>query len=291
MPTFDTPSSITLSLELGVGDVRIDATDRRDTNVEVRPGDPSKKEDVAAAQRTTVEFANGTLLIRAPKGWTQWMPWGGRESIDVHVELPAGSAVNGSAGVAALRCTGRIGSCSYRTGVGDVSLEGAGAVDVKTGAGEVTADRVDGRTDVRTAGRVRIGRIDGDAAVRNSNGDTWIGEVTGEARVNASNGAITIDHARAGVVAKTANGSVSLGEVARGAVVAQSALGNVEVGVAAGVPAWLELETKFGQVRNSLDDAERPEAGEPAVEIRAYTSMGDIVIRRAVAAGSEGGAR
>ena len=43
MPTFDTPEPITVTLELGVGDVRITASDRADTVVEVRPSDPAKE--------------------------------------------------------------------------------------------------------------------------------------------------------------------------------------------------------------------------------------------------------
>jgi hypothetical protein len=280
MPTFDTPEPISVTLELGVADTQVAATDRRDTVVDVRPSDPSKKSDVDAARQTRVEFENGVLLVRSPKGWRQWRPGGGTESIDVRIELPSGSTIRGGAGVGALRCTGRIGECHYRTGVGDVVLEQAGALELKAGAGAVTVDEVAGAADVKTAGDVRIGRIEGTASIKNSNGDTWIGEVTGDARVRAANGAIAVDVARAGVAAKTANGNVRLDEVARGPVVAQSAMGAVDIGVREGVPAWLDLETKFGTVHNDLDAAERPQAGEEAVEVRAHTSMGDITIHR-----------
>jgi DUF4097 and DUF4098 domain-containing protein YvlB len=283
MPTFDTPEPISLTLELGLGDVRIVASDRDDTVVDVRPSDPAKKSDVTAASQTRVEYSGGGLLVKAPKGWRQWTLWGGHESIDVRIELPAGSGVHGVAGVAALRCTGRIGECRYRTGVGDITLEQTGPVELKAGAGDVTVDAIAGRAEIRTAGAVRIGRIDGSAVIKNSNGDTWIGEITGEARVNAANGAISVDLAHRDVAAKTANGNVRLDEVARGPVVAQSAFGAVEVGVRDGVAAWLDLETKFGHVQNDLDDAERPEPGEDAVEVHAHTSMGNITIHRAFA--------
>src|SRR4029077_173201 len=121
-----------------IADVRVAATDRRDAVVDVQPSDPSSKADVAAARQTRVEFANGVLLIKSPKGWRQWAPRGGNESIDVRIELPSGSAVRGVAGVGALRCTGRIGACHYRTGVGEVVLEQTGALELKAGAGDVT---------------------------------------------------------------------------------------------------------------------------------------------------------
>ena len=69
MPSFDTPGPILVTLEIGVGDVRIAASDRSDTNVVVRPSNPTRKSDLAAAEQTRVEFSDGRLLIKAPKGW------------------------------------------------------------------------------------------------------------------------------------------------------------------------------------------------------------------------------
>jgi Putative adhesin len=287
MTTFDTPEPISVTVELGVGDIRMAASDRTDTVVDVSPSDPDKKGDVSAAEQTRVEFANGKLLVKAPRGWRQWTPWGGVESVDVQIELPSGSRVWGRGGVAALRCTGRIGSCRYRTGVGDIRLDQAGQVELKTGAGEITVDRIDGTAEVTTgSGAIGIARVDGRAVVRNGNGDTWIGEVGGDGRVNAGNGTISIDLAHATVAAKTANGDIRLGEVERGAVVAYSAFGTVEVGVRDGVAAWLDLDTKFGRVQNDLESAERPGPGEEATEVHARTSHGDITIHRSVASGT-----
>src|ERR1017187_348200 len=101
MPTFDTPEPISVTVELGVGDLRIVAADRSDTIAEARPSDAAKQSDVAAAEHPRVELDGGRLLIKAPKGWRQWTVRGGGESIDVEVALPAGSAVRVEAGVAA----------------------------------------------------------------------------------------------------------------------------------------------------------------------------------------------
>jgi hypothetical protein len=40
-------------------------------------------------------------------------------------------------------------------------------------------------------------------------------------------------------------------------------------------------------VRNELDEADRPEPGEDAVEVRAQTSFGDVTVGRFVALGAE----
>lgn len=289
MPTFDTPEPISVSLEVGVGDIRIDATDRADTIVEVRPSDPTKKADVAAAEQTRVEYLNGHLIVSAPTGWRQWMPHRGGESIDVSIALPAGSVFRAEVGVASLRCSGRLGECRCKVGVGDISLDEVGSVELKTGAGDIAIERAAGRTEVVTgSGAIRIGFIDGTTVVKNGNGDTWIGEVTGEARVSAGNGAIAIDAVREGVVAKSAKGDVRLGEVARGAIIAQSAFGALEVGIQDGVAAWLDLHTRFGHVQNDLEASGNPDPGEDTVEVHANTSFGDITIRRSIASHAEG---
>jgi hypothetical protein len=284
MPTFDTPEPISVTVELGVGDLRIVASDRTDTMVEVRPSDPAKKADVTAAEQTRVEYAGGRLLIKAPKNWRQYTFRGGGESIDVQVELPAGSQLRGETGVAALQCRGRLGECRYKTGIGDIQLDQAGAVQLRTGVGDITVERAGGDAELTTgSGSVRIDGIDGTAVVKNSNGDTWIGRVTGDLRVNAANGRISVDQASATVAAKSANGDVRLGEVAHGAVLAQTAFGKVEIGIRDGAAAWLDLNTRYGTVRNDLEAAERPGPGEDAVEVRARTSFGDITIHRSSA--------
>ena len=284
MPTFDTPEPISVTVEFGVGDLRIVASDRTDTMVEVRPSDPAKKADVTAAEQTRVEYTGGTLLIKAPKNWRQYTFRGGGESVDVQVELPAGSQLRGETGVAALRCRGRLGDCRYKTGIGDIQLERAGAVQLRTGVGDITVERAGGDAELTTgSGSLRIDGIDGTAVVKNSNGDTWIGRVTGDLRVNAANGRISVDQASGAVTAKSANGDVRLGEVAHGAVLAQTAFGKVEIGILDGAAAWLDLNTRYGTVRNDLEAAERPRPGEDAVEVRARTAFGDITIHRSSA--------
>jgi Putative adhesin len=281
MPTFDTPEPISVTVDLGVGDIRVAASDRTDTTVEVRPSNPGKKADVTAAEQTRVEYANGRLLIKAPKGWRQWAPWGGHESVDVQITVPAGSQLRADAGLSAVRCTGRLGDVRVKTGLGDIQLDQAGPVQVSTGGGDVTADHVAGHAEISTStGRVQVGTIDGTAVIKKSNGDTWIGEVTGDLRVVTSNGDITAEAANASVVAKTANGDVRLGEVARGAIVAQTGHGDLHVGIRNGVAAWLDLDTHYGHVHNGLESAGPPAAGDDTVEVRARSSYGDITIHR-----------
>ena len=69
-------------------------------------------------------------------------------------------------------------------------------------------------------------------------------------------------------------------QVVRGSVVLGTAAGDLDVGIAAGTAAWLELNTGFGHMRNLLENATRPEGAAETVEVRGRTSYGDITVHR-----------
>jgi len=280
MPVFDTPEPITATIELVVGDLRITARDRPDTAVEVRPSDPGTELDVRAAEQTRVEYADGRLLVKVPKQRGLGL-FGKAGSVDVEIELPAGSRLHAQTGVAAVSGTGPLGECWIRTGVGDIRLDRTGPVDLKTGGGSVAVLGITGNALIATGtGDVRVGAVDGDALLKNSDGDTWVGPVTGELRVKASNGDILVGRAAAGVTATSSAGSIRVDEAAGGTVSLKTSMGQVEVGIPAGTPAHLDLHTQFGNVLNRLGASEAPPAGDRTVQVRARTSYGDIVIRR-----------
>ncbi len=274
MPIYNTPQPISVTVELGVADLQIVASDRDDTVVDIQPSDPAKPADVAAATQTRVDYASGALRIKAPKGWKRYTFRGGGESIDVRIELPTGSQLHGTAALAALHSSGTMGDCHYKTGGGDITMEQiAGAADLTSGIGAI-----------------RVERIGGSATIKNGNGDTRIGEVVGDVQVKSANGRIVVDEAHAAVSARTANGDIHLDEVARGVTVAETACGKVDIAVRAGVAAWLDLHTGFGHVQNMLDAGEQPGPSEATVDVRARSSFGDITVRRADIAATGRGA-
>jgi len=280
MPTFDTPEPISAVVELSVGDVRITASDRDDTVVEIRPSDNSREPDVRAAEQTRVEYSAGRLLVKGPR---QRGPNLFREPglIDVMIDLPAGSQLYGDAAVAAFHCAGRLGECRIKTSTGDIQLEHTGPLEVSTGAGAIVVDRVAGPAEVSTgSGRLRLREIDGTAVIKNSNGDSWVGGVGGDLRVNAANGSISVDHANADVNASTANGDVRIGAVTRGSASLKTSFGEIEVGISAGSAARLDVHTQFGRIQNQMDAADGPGPSDQTVDVSARTSYGDIVIRR-----------
>ncbi|HEY3608934.1 MAG TPA: DUF4097 family beta strand repeat-containing protein [Pseudonocardiaceae bacterium] len=280
MPNFETPEPISVTFELGVGDVRITASDRTDTTVDVRPSDESDESDVQAAQRVRVDYANGVLHITGPKARAFDFSRKTR-SVDVSIELPSGSQVSADMQLGDFRCAGRLGECRLKTSAGNLRLERTGPLRLDSGAGHITVDGAAGDAEIYTGnGKVRVGEVEGTAVVKSSNGDIMIEAVTGDARVRTANGEISIDRAGAGVDAKTSNGSIRVGEVVRGSVVLGTAAGDLEIGIAEGTAAWLEVNTGFGHVRNQLDNASRPDEADETVEVRGRTSYGDITIRR-----------
>ncbi|MDF3307996.1 DUF4097 family beta strand repeat-containing protein [Rhodococcus sp. T2V] len=280
MPNFATPEPISVTLGLGVGNVWITASDRTDTVVDVHPSDDSDESDVQAAQQVRIDYADGVLQVTGPKARALDFSRKTR-SVNVSIELPSGSRVSGSVQVGNLSGTGRLGECTFKTSAGNVRLERTGSLRVNTAAGDVTADGVAGNAEIRTgSGKVRIGETAGTVVVKNSNGDTTIAAVTGDVRVRSANGAISVDRAGASVEAKTANGSIRIAEVAHGSVEVGTAMGDLEIGIAEGTAARLDVKSKFGRVHNALDDITRPAASDKTAEVRAHTAFGGITIRR-----------
>jgi DUF4097 and DUF4098 domain-containing protein YvlB len=281
MPVFDTPEPIAVQVDLPVGDAWITATDRADTVVEVRPRNASNKSDVSAADQTTVEYVAGRLMIRAPKSWRRYSFVSAGPSVDVLIEVPSGSSVQAEASWAAFRCEGRLGECRFKTG-GTIRLDQTGALDIDTSHGEVVVQRVAGSARVTSSsGKVRLGEVDGTTEIKNSSGDCWIGQSTGDVRASTAYGDITVDRALASVTARTAHGSVRIGDAARGSIDLQTSYGGIEVGIRRGTAAWLDLSSRNGRVHNALDTTDEPAQDDDIVEVRASTSWGDIMIRRA----------
>ena len=278
MPTFSTPEPIQAVVEFAVGEARISASDRDDTVVEVRPSDENHNADVQAAERTRVEFVAGRLEVKGPK---QRSPFGKPGSIDVTVALPTGSRLSGTAGVGTFRSEGQLGNSRLGTGAGDILLAGTGTLDANSGVGAVIVEEVGGAADISTGtGRIRLGAVHGNAEIKNSNGDIWVGEVRGDLRVKSANGSVDVDRAQAGVEATTANGALRVGGLTKGSASLKTALGEVEIGIADGTAAQLDVHTTLGTVRNQMEATDRPGPADQVVEVRARTGYGDITIRR-----------
>jgi DUF4097 and DUF4098 domain-containing protein YvlB len=280
MPIFNTPEPISATIELASGDVRITASQRDDTVVDVRPSDESHEPDRLAAEQARVEYAAGRLLVKTPRQRGLGL-FGKPGSVEVTIGLPAGSQVRGQTAVGTFSCVGQLGECRVKIEAGQIQVDHASEIELSTGFGPITVGRVDGSAEVSTgSGKVRVGEVGGSAVIKNSNGDTWVGQIAGGLRVRAANGDICVEHAQAGVTASTACGDVRVGAAVSGAASLKTACGEIEVGIPPGTAALLDVHTSFGRVLNRLDAADQPEASDDRIDLRARTSAGDILIRR-----------
>ncbi|MFJ9824341.1 DUF4097 family beta strand repeat-containing protein [Streptomyces sp. NPDC101160] len=278
MPSYDTPQPITAILEFDLGHVRIIASERTDTVVEVLPSNGADDNDIKTVQQTKVTYANGTLTLKGPKKRSVFGKVG---SIDVTVELPAGSHLQANSPMGDYVSTGPLGECRVKTSVGDIRLDLTGVANLRTGLGDIRVGRMAGSAEIHGSGRIDIGAIEGAATVKNGTGETAIGTITGDLKVNTSMGPVTVGVAEASVDVRSSHGSIQVKEVTRGRVELQTSIGGVEIGIRESTAAWLDVSSRVGTVRNFLGAAEGPGSADDTVEIHARTQAGDIVIRRA----------
>jgi DUF4097 and DUF4098 domain-containing protein YvlB len=197
-----------------------------------------RAEEFAAATR--VEYEHGTLSVTAPDR----LGLRTGASLDVTVEVPAGSSCEIVTASADVRCSGELRSLAIRTASGDIA-----------------ADRVNGPVEVRTA-----------------SGDVRLGEV-GELRVETATGDVQVGTAAGDVCVRTASGDVKVGSVAVGRTDITSASGDVDVDVAAGTGVYLDLSTLSGNATSDL--AASADGHRAAVTLRCRTISGDVRVGRA----------
>ncbi|ROO90022.1 putative adhesin [Actinocorallia herbida] len=174
MQKFATPAPITAVLNVPAGRVRLIAADRTDTVVEVLPADATKTRDVKAAEQTTVAYTDGVLRIEGPAAKNQLL--GAPGSIEVTVQLPAGSSAEGKAAATELRAVGRLG---------DIAFDGA--------YHHIKIDEATRITLTATDGHIEIGRLTGPADLTTQRGNITITEATtGKVALTTQAGDITI---------------------------------------------------------------------------------------------------
>jgi DUF4097 and DUF4098 domain-containing protein YvlB len=178
MQKFDTPAPISAVLDIPAGRVQFIAADRADTAVEVLPADASKGRDVKVAKQTKVEYSDGVLRIEASAG-TQFL--GPSGSIDVTVQLPAGSRVEAKVASAEFRTVGRLGDVAFEGAHGSVNLDEAASARLTLLAGDVSVGRLGGPAEISTSkGDIRIAEAAGGTVVlRTDAGDVSVGAAAG----------------------------------------------------------------------------------------------------------------
>jgi DUF4097 and DUF4098 domain-containing protein YvlB len=219
MQKFTTPAPITTVLDIPAGRIRFTGSERAETTVSVRPADPALRRDVKLAEQAEIDFRDGVLRIKASASKQYFGPSG---TIEVVVELPAGSSVSAKAASTELHSTGRLGEVTVESAQGDITLEEASGLRLTTQSGDIS-----------------VGRLTGPAGITTSKGDIRIAEaVSGTVELSTQAGSVSIGVA-AGVSASLDAGT-SHGRI-RNAL--QNASGTPEVVIQA-TTAYGDIEAR-----------------------------------------------
>ncbi|HKI41533.1 MAG TPA: DUF4097 family beta strand repeat-containing protein [Mycobacterium sp.] len=182
MQKFDTPAPISAVLDIPAGRVQFLAADRTDTAVEVLPANASKGRDVMAAEQTEIEYADGVLRIETSAKNQYLGPSG---SIEVTVQLPAGSRVEAKAAGAEFRSVGRLGDVAFEGAYRQIKIDEAASVRLTAIDGDVEVGRLNGPAEISTArGDIRIiEAVRGTVVLRTQSGDISVAAAAGVSAV------------------------------------------------------------------------------------------------------------
>ncbi|MFJ4472892.1 DUF4097 family beta strand repeat-containing protein [Streptomyces sp. NPDC089424] len=205
MQQFATPAPVSVVLDIPAGHIRFIAADRTDTRVEVLPADAARSRDVKAAEQTEVTYGDGVLRIEAPEAKNRIL--GSSGSVEVTVQLPAGSRVEAKAAAGEFRGVGRLGEVAFEGAQGAVKLDEAASARLTLQAGDITVGRLNGPGEIRTQqGDIGVTEaVRGTVTLRTEHGDITVGAAPG---VSASLDAGT-SHGRISNALKNADGAAA----------------------------------------------------------------------------------
>jgi len=269
--TFDTPDPVRLYVELGRGEVRVDATETTTTQV-IATG--------AHSDEVEVEQDGRQISVIGPK---QRGLFGGSDpEITISITVPRGSELYTKTGSADQRITGTLALAKAKSGSGDIHLDTVtGHTVVDTGSGDVTVN--DAGADLRIksgSGDIGVASVAGTTGISTGSGDVTVGATSSEAVLKSGSGDLRVGQSHGDLSLSTASGDLVVDTHHRGGVVAKNASGDIRIGIPAGVPVWTDVSTVTGRIGSDLAGAGQPTGGEDYIEVRAKTVSGDVVLKQ-----------
>lgn len=259
--TFPAPGAVTLEISIGAGDVRVRER-AGEVNLLVTGEQDPDQVRVESSQQP-----DGSLLVsiteRRRGGLSGWKR---RKGLDITVDTPAQTTLDVDGGAVDLRSTGQVAALRYASGSGNARLDDvAHDVVVKGASGDVRVRHVGGQLRVHLAsGDVSADSVAMGATVRTASGDIGLGDLAGESSITSLSGDVVVHRAEPR--------SLSV----------QAVSGDVEVGIAPGVTAVLDVSSLSGETRSELDVSSAPATGDaPPLDVKVNTVSGDVRIRRA----------
>ncbi|MDQ0909738.1 hypothetical protein QFZ22_005723 [Streptomyces canus] len=180
MQKFETPAPVSAVLDIPAGRIQFIAADRADTTVEVLPANVAKSRDVKAAEEIEVVYGDdGVLRIEAPAAKNRTL--GNSGSVEVTVQLPAGSGIEAKTAAAELRAVGRLGDIAFEGAYRQIKIDEAASLRLTAVDGDVEVGRLGGPAQISTArGDIRITEaMSGTVVLRTESGDISVGAAAG----------------------------------------------------------------------------------------------------------------
>jgi len=258
-----------LRIEIGSGLVEIVPADGTETMVSLEV-DSGTEDDVLVAVR------DGELIVEGPRNVRR-----GPE-IQIRIATPATLDARIKTGSGDISSRAPLGAARLSTGSGDVRIGRVeGDLAVNTGSGDVRAEHVVGAVRASTgSGSIDIAEAGDAVGLSTGSGDVRIGDVAGPASVKVGSGDITIERIRDHSVATSGSGDVKVELADAPSIRAETARGDVHIGVPDGVPTYLDLKTVTGRIRCELESGDKPAEGERTLMLRARTVSGDITVSK-----------
>jgi DUF4097 and DUF4098 domain-containing protein YvlB len=285
----DASATGTVEVQMNSGSVRVTGWSRSEVQV---TGTLSRTGD-----RVEMDAGGRTLEVRVSNGR------GGRGgAANLEVRIPAGSTLELVAGSAPIHVSGVTGSVKAVSGSGPVTIQAASRrVEVVAQSGPVT---IDGQTEtldvtalsgpVRVNGSVRqrvtIEALSGPVDLLGTVGETQVNAMSGPVRVANATGRVEIEAVSGGVVVngtrlrgsvQSVSGGVVVGGTLGGALDLESHGGDVELRLANGASAEVEVSTFSGRMQSEFGGGARQSGGRqrhvtigrggPAVTIKTFS--------------------
>jgi Putative adhesin len=272
---YETEGPITAIVEAGGAQVRVTASDRTDTVVQVDPIDAASRKDVKVAENTEVEFAGGRLSVKTITAGDK------RGSVAITIDLPAGSGLAAHLWHSTVHANGVLGASELHMASGQVQLDRVDALTASIASGDVSVGRIARRAAIEGAAfTMRIGEVEGTVGLSNSGGQTWIGHAAADLDLESATSDFDIDRADRNVTARTASGAIRIGRMTNGRAKLTNGLGDIEVGISDGVAASIDVKSERGAVHDLVSAQGNSDPSGHKVMVHARTRRGDITVKR-----------